>query len=139
MNMSKFIKLSFTAFLLVVWTAGEARAQFLQTWVDIGEMQSRYSEVGAHSEGSTANRSVEWPAILRQSGHYRAKAYWIGLRNWTDEFGRTWNITMLGLDLALMVLFISLLLKPGWLPNGKIQKYLSMEPLRSTKSLLWMK
>ena len=89
--MSKFVTLSFTVLLLVVWTAGEARAQFLQTWVDIGEMQSRYSEVGAHPEGSTGNRSIEWPAIIRGSGHYRAKAYWIGLRNWTDEFGRTWE------------------------------------------------
>ena len=89
--MSKFVTLSFTVLLLVVWTAGEARAQFLMTWVDIGEMQSRYSEVGAHNEGATGNRSIEWPAILRGSGHYRAKAYWIGLRNWEDEFGRTWD------------------------------------------------
>ena len=89
--MSKFVTLSFTALLLIVWTAGEARAQFLQTWVDIGEMQSRYSEVGAHNEGATGNRSVEWPAIIRGSGHYRSKAYWIGIKNWTDEFGRSWE------------------------------------------------
>lgn len=59
-------------------------------WLDIGEMQSRYSEAGAHNEGPTLNRSLEWPAILRGSGHYRAKAYWIGLKNWRDEVGTEW-------------------------------------------------
>ena len=61
------------------------------TWLDIGEFHSRYMEVGAHNEGATSNRGDEWPAIVRNSGHYRSKAYWVGVRNWTDEFGRTWD------------------------------------------------
>jgi len=89
--MSRFVTLSFAVLLLAAWSTSEVRAQFLQTWVDIGEMQSRYSEVGAHPEGPTGNRSIEWPSIIRGSGHYRSKAYWIGLKNWTDEFGRQWE------------------------------------------------
>ena len=81
-----------TTVSVLLWISLPAvHAQFLQTWVDIGEMQSRYSEVGAHNEGQTGNRSVEWPAILRGSGHYRSKAYWIGLKDWTDENGRPWD------------------------------------------------
>ena len=78
---------------VIAWSfiAPTTNAQFLMTWVDIGDMQSRYSEAGAHNEGPTANRSLEWPAILRRSGHYRAKSYWIGLKDWTDEFGRYWD------------------------------------------------
>jgi len=77
--------------LLYCFPSSNASAQFAQTWLDIGEMHSRYSEVGAHSEGPTNNRSLEWPAILRGSGHYRSKAYWIGIKNWTDEFGQLWE------------------------------------------------
>ncbi|MBX2821094.1 MAG: T9SS type A sorting domain-containing protein [Rhodothermaceae bacterium] len=69
------------------------------TWLDIGEMHGRYSEAGAHNEGPTANRGLEWPAILRRSGHFRSKAYWIGLKDWTDESGRHWDyrVTRIGL------------------------------------------
>ncbi len=87
MMMSRIFKLSFAALVLVAWTSGEARAQFLMTWLDVGEMHSRYMEVGAHWEGATGNRSVEWPAILRNSGHYRSKAFWVGVKDFTDEFG----------------------------------------------------
>lgn len=68
-----------------------ANGQFLLTYLDIGEMHSLYSEIGAPHEGITANRSVEWPAIMRNSGHYRSKAYWIGLQDWTDESGKHWE------------------------------------------------
>lgn len=91
MNVSKFGTICSAVLVLLAWTAGEARGQFLYTWLDVGEMQSRYMEVGAHPEGSTGNRSVEWPAILRGSGHYRSKAFWVSLKNWTDEFGQTWE------------------------------------------------
>ncbi|CAN0568143.1 unnamed protein product, partial [Laminaria digitata] len=81
----------FVLLLLFAYATKDAHGQIKMTWVDIGEMHSRYSDVGAHSEGATRDRSLEWPAILRHSGHYRAKAYWIGLKNWTDEFGREWE------------------------------------------------
>jgi len=68
-----------------------AQSQFVMTWLDIGEMHGRYSEAGGHAEGPTLNRGLEWPAILRSSGHYRAKAFWIGLKNWTDASGRSWD------------------------------------------------
>ena len=90
--MSKYTTIWITVLLFSLSISlSEAQGQFLMTWVDIGEMQSRYSEIGAHNEGSTGNRSIEWPAILRGSGHYRSKAYWIGLKNWTDENGRAWD------------------------------------------------
>ena len=60
-------------------------------WMDIGEMHSQYSELGAHTEAYTQNRGLEWPAILRQSGQIRAKAYWIGVRDWVDEQGTAWD------------------------------------------------
>ena len=75
----------------IAFPSQDTQAQFLMTWVDIGEMQSRYSEIGAHNEGPTGNRSLEWPAILRGSGHFRSKSYWIGLKDWTDENGRYWD------------------------------------------------
>ena len=77
--------------LLLASIAHDAQGQFVMTWLDIGEMHSRYSEVGAHSEGATENRSVEWPAILRHSGHYRSKSYWIGVKDWVDDSDRFWN------------------------------------------------
>ena len=64
---------------------------FQMTWLDIGEMHGHYSEVGAHPEGTTGNRGLEWPAILRHSGHYRAKSYWIGVKDWIDETGYDWE------------------------------------------------
>ena len=82
---------SFAVLLFVLSIVPEADAQFEFTWLDIGEMHGRYSDIGAASEGLTSNRGLEWPAILRQSGHYRAKGYWIGLKNWTDETGEEWD------------------------------------------------
>ena len=79
--------------LLLLWAgiSQDVQGQFVMTWLDIGEMHSRYSEVGAHSEGATENRSVEWPAILRHSGHYRSKSYWIGVKDWVDRDNRQWD------------------------------------------------
>ena len=94
MAMTNFTKLGtmcLALILLYAWSPREAQSQFLFTWLDVGEMQSRYMEVGAHPEGATGNRSVEWPSILRGSGHYRSKAFWVGVKNWTDEFGQTWE------------------------------------------------
>jgi len=85
--------------LLSIWLPQLAHSQFNMTWLDIGEMHGRYSEAGAHAERVTANRGLEWPAILRRSGHYRSKAYWIGLKDWTDDSGRFWDyrVTRIGL------------------------------------------
>ncbi|MEM8488748.1 MAG: hypothetical protein AAF564_24590 [Bacteroidota bacterium] len=77
-------------FCIAIWN-GEIQAQpFTMTWLDIGEVHSRFSEGGAHIELETQNRSMEWPAILRHSGHYRGKAYWVGVKEWTDERGGKW-------------------------------------------------
>lgn len=77
--------------LLLGWNPRDVHGQEFQlTWLDIGEMHGRYSEIGALNEWLTANRGLEWPGILRSSGHYRAKAFWIGLKNWTDGSGQEW-------------------------------------------------
>lgn len=76
--------------LLAFHQPNRAHGQFVLTYLDIGEMHSLYSDIGAHHEIITLNRSVEWPAIMRHSGHYRSKAYWIGVKNWRDAQGSTW-------------------------------------------------
>ena len=65
----------------------EAQAQFVTKWLDIGSYHNRYVSSGALHEGAMANNAMEWPAILRESDHQRARALWIGVRNWTSEAG----------------------------------------------------
>ena len=91
--MSDFISniLGFLPLLGVFLVSQPAHGQVEMTWMDIGEMHSRYAEIGAHYEGITDSRGLEWPAILRRSGHYRSKAYWIGLKDWNDESDEHWN------------------------------------------------
>ncbi|MEZ4700004.1 MAG: hypothetical protein R2834_06720 [Rhodothermales bacterium] len=77
--------------MLVAWTTGTARGQFLQTALDIGEMSSRYSEIGFAPESGIGNGGMVWPQILRFSNHYRGQGHWIGVRNWTNERGETFD------------------------------------------------
>ncbi len=77
-----------TVLVLLACTAGTARGQFLFVSMDIGEMQSRYSEIGYGPESAVAGGGgMVWPAILRFSAHYRGQAHWIGIKNWTNERG----------------------------------------------------
>ena len=88
MNVSKFTTLCTVMLLFLAWAPETAHSQFLQTWLDIGEMQSQYSEIGYRQE---TQNSIMWPAIVRQSGHHRGQAHWIGIKNWTDERGNTFE------------------------------------------------
>ncbi|QXD16558.1 hypothetical protein GQ464_006325 [Rhodocaloribacter litoris] len=86
------MKRSFTivATLAVLLGAGEARAQFRGFWLDIGEFHNIYSEGGANQEcfvDCGASPGYEYPAILDGSGHGWARAFWIGVKDWTDERG----------------------------------------------------
>ena len=79
------------AALLLFMSVGEAQAQFTAQWLDIGTYHSTYTESGAQHEGnSSAQDGLEWPAILRNSSHYRAKALWLGTKDWTDPNGQNW-------------------------------------------------
>ncbi len=91
MNFTKRIMYSLVLFVLLAWTAGTARGQFLQTALDIGEMSSRYSEIGFAPESGIGNGGMVWPQILRLSNHYRGQGHWIGVRNWTNERGEQFD------------------------------------------------
>jgi hypothetical protein len=73
--------------LLLAGMAGEAQAQFNGKWLDIGSYHHIYVESGARQESATTTEGMEWPAILRQSSHDWAQAFWIGVKDWTDERG----------------------------------------------------
>ncbi len=78
--------------LMLVLGAGihEAKAQFLVKWIDIGELQNDYIEAGWRAEAATAPRGYHYPAIQYNPSHIRAEAFWIGLKNWTDDRGNDW-------------------------------------------------
>jgi len=61
----------------------------ISQWLDIGAYHHAYAESGARHEGGTGlPEGMEYPAILRHSGHIRAKAFWIGVKDWTDPQGQ---------------------------------------------------
>ncbi len=77
--------------LLMLFGVGDASAQFVSQWLDIGEYAHAYVESGARDEvNGSAPQGMEWPQIMRNSSHMRAKAFWIGVKDWTDERGRDW-------------------------------------------------
>lgn len=79
------------ALTVLLLGVGEAQAQFTAQWLDIGTFHGTYTESGAQHEGNgSAADGMEWPAILRNSSHFRAKAFWLGTREWTDPNGQTW-------------------------------------------------
>ena len=86
------------ATLLLLLNVGDAQAQFTTLWLDIGEYQHRYVESGALSEGATGNNGLLWPAIMRNAGHIRSRAMWIGVKDWTNPNGQTfpWYTSRMG-------------------------------------------
>ncbi len=86
------------ATLLLLSTVDDAQAQFTTLWLDIGEYQHRYVESGALSEGATANTGLMWPAIMRNAGHIRSRAFWIGVKDWTNPNGQSfeWYTSRMG-------------------------------------------
>ncbi len=91
MNSSCYFRNLVAAALLVFLGSTAAHAQFTAQWLDIGTFHGTYVESGAQDEvNSTAADGMEWPAILRNSSHFRAKAFWIGTKDWTDHNGQNW-------------------------------------------------
>jgi len=74
--------------ILLLFCRGVTYGQFTGQWLDIGAYHEQYAESGAKKEGAPKlAEGMEYPAILRQSSHNRAKAFWIGVKNWTDLQG----------------------------------------------------
>ena len=77
--------------LFALISVGTADAQFTAQWLDIGTFHGTYTESGAQHEGNgSAADGMEWPSILRNSSHFRAKALWVGTKDWTDQNGQQW-------------------------------------------------
>ena len=83
----KFFTGAVLAFTMGVLGAGTAAAQFTITWIDIGDYQDGYSQVGVKNESSNL---MAYPAIHRNSAHERSGAFWIGAKNWTDPNGQAY-------------------------------------------------
>ena len=63
-------------------------AQFAGQWLDIGAYHEIYAESGAKKRGAPGlAEGMEYPAILRRSSHNHAKAFWIGVKDWSDPQG----------------------------------------------------
>ena len=71
---------------LGVLSVGDARAQFTATWIDIGDFQDRYSQIGAIDETSN---TFAYPGVHFWSDHSRSAALWIGAKEWENEDGQT--------------------------------------------------
>ena len=65
-----------------------AHAQFITTWIDIGDYQDGYIEVGTKNETSNY---MAYPAIHRSSTHERSGAFWIGTKGWTNPDGQSFD------------------------------------------------
>ncbi|CAN0528903.1 unnamed protein product, partial [Laminaria digitata] len=61
---------------------------YVSKWLDIGAYHHAYSESGARHWGSQAPAGMEYPAILRHSGHIISNAFWVGVKDWTDPNGK---------------------------------------------------
>ncbi|MEX0821371.1 MAG: hypothetical protein WD021_04425 [Rhodothermales bacterium] len=75
-------------FALAVMSADSASAQFTSTWIDIGDFQDKYSQVGVIDESSNDH---DYPAIQNRSEHGRSEGFWIGAKNWTNPDGQTFE------------------------------------------------
>ena len=91
MKASSYYLAALSALLVLAASAVDVQAQFTAQWLDIGTFHGTYTESGAQHEGnSSAADGMEWPALLRNSSHFRAKAFWLGTKNWTDPNGQQW-------------------------------------------------
>ena len=81
----EFLSGTVLAFALGVLTVGTAAAQFTVTWIDIGDYQDGYTQVGVKNESSDL---MAYPAIHQRSTHERSGAFWIGAKDWTDPNGQ---------------------------------------------------
>lgn len=72
----------------VLASLSEARAQFENKPMAIGELAHMYNEVGGETEYWWSDYGLEWPAWHKWRGTLRANVMWIGRANFTDGEGR---------------------------------------------------
>ena len=82
--------LLFRILLICVFIVGSPLVSLAQVdalWLDIGDLHNLYVPEGAVVEEDMQNLGMQWPANIRFSGHTRSEAFWIGVKDWTDEEG----------------------------------------------------
>jgi hypothetical protein len=71
-----------------------APAQGQTKWIQIGSMHNWYSEKGGEmEEGNVLEQQygLRWPALVNRTDGQAAKGFWIGVKNFTDAQGNTWD------------------------------------------------
>lgn len=88
----KHIAPVFALAALSLLSVDQAKAQFTTKWLDIGDFQSNYIQIGANCESGvcTAPQGWEHPSIQRYAVQSRAEGFWVGTTDWTDPQGRSY-------------------------------------------------
>jgi hypothetical protein len=87
---SRTLALCSASTLGILGVASNSYAQFSGFWLDIGEYHNVYSEGGARAEEEPGiPKGMNYPAILRESAHDWARAFWIGTKGWMNESGES--------------------------------------------------
>jgi hypothetical protein len=71
----------------------EAQAQFKTKWLAAGSLHNWFSEIGGEIEEGlekVQQYGLRWPAIYDYQDMQAARGTWIGVQNFTDEFGTTY-------------------------------------------------
>lgn len=83
------------AALILIASANDARAQFVNKWLSAGSLHNWYSEIGGECElcgfVRTQQDGLRWPGIYRFTDMQAAKALWIGAQNVTDDIGTSYS------------------------------------------------
>jgi len=83
--------ISLGAFIIILLTASDTHAQFVNKWLSAGSLHNWYSEIGSECEvcGFVGRQQdgLRWPGIYRFRDSQAAKALWIGATNVTDDLG----------------------------------------------------
>ncbi|MGH7495469.1 MAG: hypothetical protein ACREOO_24180 [bacterium] len=70
-----------------------AHAQFKTKWLAAGSLHNWFSEIGCEIEEGlekVQQFGLRWPAIFEYQDLQAAKGLWLGVANFTDEFGTTY-------------------------------------------------
>ncbi len=79
--------------LLVACWPQNAQAQFKTKWMNAGSLHNWFSEVGCEIEEGlelVQQFGLRWPANYRYQDMQAAKGFWIGVKDFTDEFATTY-------------------------------------------------
>lgn len=72
---------------------GEAQAQWVTKWLNVGSLHHAYGEAGGIPEAMyTQVHALQWPAHLRDNYNQRSAAMWVTATNWEDENGEVYPV-----------------------------------------------